>query len=147
MDQIVRPWPLPNVWMGVSVESRDYLSRIDDLRSIPAAVRFLSLEPLLEDLGTIDLTGIGWCIAGGESGPGSRPMRREWVRSIRDQCATASVPFFFKQWGGVLKKKTGRELDGRTHDAMPQRRASGVNTSSTRVENHPSRPPAQGKLF
>lgn len=114
-------WPLPQAWEGVSVESPEYLSRIDDLRATPAAVRFLSLEPLLADLGTIDLTGIHWVIAGGESGPGARQMHPDWVRSIRDQCAAAGVPFFFKQHGGVLKKKTGRVLDGRTHDAMPAR--------------------------
>lgn len=91
--------PLPNVWLGVSVESRAYLHRIDALRATPAARRFLSLEPLLEDLGELDLTGIDWVIAGGESGPGARPMHPDWVRSIRDQCIAASVPFFFKQWG------------------------------------------------
>jgi protein gp37 len=116
-----RDWPLPNVWQGVSVESRDYLSRIDELRAIPAAVRFLSLEPLLEDLGTIDLTGIDWVIVGGESGLGARLMPIEWVRSIRDQCEAAGVHFFFKQWGGLSKKRFGRELDGRTYDAMPAR--------------------------
>jgi protein gp37 len=93
------PFPLPNVWLGVSVESRDYLDRIDHLRRTPAAVRFLSLEPLLEDLGTLDLTGIHWVIVGGESGPGARPMHPQWVRNIREQCIAAGVPFFFKQWG------------------------------------------------
>lgn len=112
-------WPIANVWQGVSVESPEYLSRIDDLRSIPAAVRFLSLEPLLADLGTINLDGIHWVIVGGESGPGARQMNADWVRSIRDQCAAAGVAFFFKQWGGLLKKKHGRVLDGRTHDDMP----------------------------
>ncbi len=92
-------WPFGNVWLGVSVESRDYLSRIDDLRRTPAAVRFLSLEPLLEDLGQLDLTGIHWVIVGGESGPGARPMHPDWARGIRDQCVAAGVPFFFKQWG------------------------------------------------
>ena len=96
----VPPWPLPNVWLGVSVEDRKYgLPRIDILRKVPAVVRFLSIEPLLEDLGTIDLTGIHWVIVGGESGPGARPMHPDWVRSIRDQCSAAGVPFFFKQWG------------------------------------------------
>ncbi len=113
-----------HVWLGTSVESPAYLERIEDLRKTPARVRFLSLEPLLDDLGTLNLAGIGWVIVGGESGPGARPMRPEWVRSIRDQCEAADVPFFFKQWGGVLKKKTGRELDGRTHDAMPPRVAA-----------------------
>ncbi len=116
---LARPWPLPNVWVGVSVESPPYLARIDHLRKIPAAVRFLSLEPLLADLGRLNLEGIHWVIAGGESGPGARPMEMDWVRSIRDQCAEAAVPFFFKQVGGILKKKTGRLLDGRTHDAFP----------------------------
>jgi protein gp37 len=114
-------WPLPNVHLGVSVEDRKYgLPRIEHLRNVPAVVRFLSIEPLLEDLGTLDLTGIGWVIVGGESGLGARPMRPDWVRSIRDQCVAAGVPFFFKQWGGVLKKKAGRELDGRTWDELPK---------------------------
>jgi protein gp37 len=113
-------WPLPNVWLGVSVEDRKYgLPRIDILRDTPAAVRFLSVEPLLEDLGAIDLTGIHWVIVGGESGPGARPMNGAWVRSIRDQCAAQGVAFFFKQWGGVMKKNHGRILDGRTHDEFP----------------------------
>jgi protein gp37 len=111
---------LPNVWWGVSVEDRKYgLPRIDRLRDTPAAVRFLSIEPLLEDLGEIDLSGIHWVIVGGESGPGARPMDAGWVRSIRDQCAAAGVKFWFRQWGGVNKKTAGRELDGRTHDDMP----------------------------
>ncbi len=111
---------LPNVWWGVSVEDRKHgLPRIDDLRATHAAVRFLSIEPLLEDLGQIDFTGIQWVIVGGESGHGARPMHADWVRSIRDQCAAAEVPFFFKQWGGVRKNKAGRELDGRTHDDQP----------------------------
>lgn len=114
-------WPTPGVHLGVSVEDRKYgVPRIEHLRNVPAAVRFLSIEPLLEDIGTLDLTGIGWVIVGGESGPGARPMRPEWVRSIRDQCQSAGVPFFFKQWGGVLKKKAGRELDGRTWDELPK---------------------------
>ncbi len=113
-------WPLPNVWLGVSVEDRKYgLPRIDILRDTPAAVRFLSVEPLLEDLGPLDLRGIHWVIVGGESGPGARPPDGAWVRSIRDQCAGQGVPFFFKQWGGVMKKINGRILDGRTHDAFP----------------------------
>lgn len=105
-------FPLPNVWLGVSVESRDYLSRIDDLRRTPAAVRFLSLEPLLEDLGTLDLTGISWCIVGGESGPGARPMHPDWARSIRDQCIAAKVPFFFKQWGAWRDRRSGDPATG-----------------------------------
>ena len=110
-----------HIWWGVSVEDREHgLPRIAALRAAPAAVRFLSVEPLLERLGRLDLRGIHWMIVGGESGPGARPMDGVWVRELRDQCATAKVPFFFKQWGGVVKKRTGRELDGRTHDAMPQ---------------------------
>jgi protein gp37 len=113
---------LPHIWWGVSVEDRKHgLPRIDRLRDTPAAVRFLSIEPLLEDLGTIDLSGIHWVIAGGESGPGARPMERSWVASLRDQCANAGVAFFFKQWSGVQKKKTGRLLDGRTYDEQPKR--------------------------
>jgi len=112
-------------WWGVSVEDRRFgLPRIEHLRQTPAAVRFLSIEPLLEDLGTIDLTGIHWVIVGGESGLGAREMKAEWVRSIRDQCVAAKVPFFFKQWGGVRKKVKGRILDGRTWDEMPARVAS-----------------------
>jgi len=113
---------LPNVWWGVSVEDRKHgLPRIEHLREANVAVRFLSIEPLLEDLGTFDLNGIGWVIVGGESGPGARPMSRDWVESIREQCDAARVPFFFKQWGGVRKKKHGRILNGRTYDAMPSR--------------------------
>jgi len=112
------PWPT-NVWIGVSVEEQRVVDRIDQLRTVPAALRFLSLEPLLGPLSDLDLAGIGWVIVGGESGPGARPMRKTWVRDIRMQCSRAKVPFFFKQWGGVRKKSTGRVLDGRTHDAMP----------------------------
>jgi protein gp37 len=111
---------LENIWWGVSVEDREYgLPRIDDLRWAPAKIRFLSIEPLLEDLGTIDLEGIHWVIVGGESGPGARPMKKEWVISIMKQCKKAKVPFFFKQWGGVRKSETGRLLNGRTFDEMP----------------------------
>jgi protein gp37 len=112
------PWPT-NVWMGVSVETRDYLYRIDHLRAVPARTKFLSLEPLLAPLGTINLEGINWAIVGGESGPGARPLQKEWIVDIKDQCHTAGVAFFFKQWGGTNKKKAGRLLDGRTWDAMP----------------------------
>lgn len=109
-----------HLWWGVSVENRRHgLPRIDHLRASPAAVRFLSIEPLLEDLGPLNLTGISWVIVGGESGPGARPMKAEWVRAIRDQCHSEGVPFFFKQWGGVRKKAAGRLLDGRTYDATP----------------------------
>jgi protein gp37 len=112
---------LPNVWFGVSVENRRYgLPRLDALRQTPAAIRFLSIEPLLEDLGEIDLAGIDWVIVGGESGPRARPMCEEWVLSLRDQCRRQRVPFFFKQWGGVRKHETGRALKGRAHDAMPR---------------------------
>lgn len=111
-------WP-ENVWMGVSVENADYVFRIDHLRRTGAAVKFLSLEPLLGPLDDLNLAGIDWVIAGGESGPGARPMDPEWVRSIRDQCRLSGVAFHFKQWGGVNKKKTGRILDNRTWDEFP----------------------------
>ena len=114
-------WP-SNVWIGVSVETAKYLYRIDMLRDIPGAVRFLSLEPLLGSLGRLNLTGIDWVIVGGESGPRARPLDPEWVRATRDQCLGAGVPFFFKQWGGVQKKKAGRVLDGRTWDELPDLR-------------------------
>jgi protein gp37 len=112
------PWR-PHIWMGVSVENQDCTFRINDLRETPAAVRFLSLEPLLGPLAGLDLSGIDWVIVGGESGPRARPMDASWVTGIRSQCQEASVPFFFKQWGGTNKKKTGRLLDGRTWDEMP----------------------------
>lgn len=112
----------PHIWWGVSVENRKHgLPRVQHLRAAPAAVRFLSIEPLLEDLEKIDLSNIHWAIVGGESGPGARPMKKEWVVSVRDQCRKASVPFFFKQWGGVRKSRTGRSLDGRTYDEYPAR--------------------------
>ena len=112
-------WP-ENVWMGVSVENARYMQRIDLLRHTHAAIKFLSLEPLLGPLEDMDLTGIDWVIVGGESGPHARPVRPEWVRDIRDQCLYAKVPFFFKQWGGTNKKKTGRLLDSRTWDELPR---------------------------
>lgn len=112
-------WP-PNVWMGVSVENHDYRFRIDHLRDVGARVKFLSLEPLLGPLPALDLRGIDWVIVGGESGPGARPMRPEWVLDVRDQCRASQVPFFFKQWGGVRKRKAGRLLEGSTWDAMPR---------------------------
>jgi protein gp37 len=112
----------PHIWWGVSVENRKHgLPRIDHLRAAPARIRFLSIEPLLEDLGEINLEGIHWVIVGGESGAGARPMEKGWVVSLRDQCQRAEVPFFFKQWGGVRKSKTGRALDGRTYDGLPPR--------------------------
>lgn len=111
-------WP-DNVWMGVSVENADYAFRIDHLRETGAKVKFLSLEPLLGPLSHLDLGGISWVIVGGESGPGARKMDEGWVKDIRNQCLSARVPFFFKQWGGVHKKKAGRELEGRIWDEMP----------------------------
>jgi protein gp37 len=112
-------WPI-NVWMGVSVESPRYLGRIERLKQVPAAVRFLSVEPLLARIPLLDLGGIDWVIVGGESGPGARAMDADWVREIRARCLGAGVPFFFKQWGGVRKDRTGRILDGRTWDEVPQ---------------------------
>jgi protein gp37 len=109
----------PNVWLGVSVESEEYKWRVDHLRRVRARVRFLSIEPLLGSVGRLNLRGIHWVIVGGESGPGARPMEPTWVRTIRAQCRAARVPFFFKQWGGVQKKRHGRMLDGRTYDEMP----------------------------
>jgi protein gp37 len=112
----------PHIWWGVSVEDRQYgVPRIADLQKARAGVRFLSVEPLLEDVGKLDLAGISWVIVGGESGPGARPMKKEWVVSVREQCRLARVPFFFKQWGGVRKALAGRKLDGRTYDEFPQR--------------------------
>jgi protein gp37 len=112
-------WP-DNVWMGVTVEHGDYTFRIDDLRKTGALIKFLSLEPLLSALPCLDLTDIDWAVVGGESGPKARPMRREWVIDIRDQCKEKNVPFFFKQWGGTNKHKSGRLLDGTTYDEMPK---------------------------
>jgi protein gp37 len=111
-------WP-GNVWMGVSVENEDYVYRIGHLKETDAHVKFLSLEPLLGPLPDLDLHGIDWVIVGGESGPGARPMLKEWVTDIRDQCLAAYVPFFFKQWGGFPRKEAGRELEGRTWDQLP----------------------------
>jgi protein gp37 len=110
---------LPHVWMGVSVESEDYLFRVDDLRRTRARVKFVSIEPLLGPLRRLSLRGIDWVIVGGESGPGARVLDPDWVREIRDLCVRDGVPFFFKQWGGVFKSKTGRTLDDRTWDEMP----------------------------
>lgn len=113
---------LRHVWFGVSVEDREHgLPRLKSLQRTPASVRFLSIEPLLEDLGRIDLRKIDWVIVGGESGHGARPMKEEWVLSILQQCEAAGVPFFFKQWGGVHKNKAGRQLNGRTYDVAPTR--------------------------
>ena len=113
------PWQ-PNIWMGVSVENQQYCYRIDHLRETHARVKFLSLEPLLGPIHNLPLSGIDWVIVGGESGPGARPMHPDWVIAIRDQCVKADVPFFFKQWGGVHKHRTGRQLQGRTWDEMPK---------------------------
>jgi protein gp37 len=113
------PWA-PHIWMGVSIETQDYLHRVDLLRQTGANIKFLSLEPLLGPLASLDLEGINWVIVGGESGPGARPMDPSWVTDIRDNCLKAKVPFFFKQWGGVNKKRAGRQLDGRTWDEMPE---------------------------
>jgi protein gp37 len=110
----------PNIWMGVSVENRRVIHRIHDLQAVPAHVRFLSCEPLLGPLDDLPLDGIHWVIVGGESGPGARPMQAAWVRAIRDRCRRADVPFFFKQWGGARKDRTGRDLDGRAYDEMPR---------------------------
>ena len=116
-------WPR-NLWMGVSVETKRYAFRIDHLREVPAAVRFISAEPLLGPLGALDLSGIHWVIAGGESGPNARPVEHEWITELRDECTTASVAFFFKQWGGRTPKAGGRELDGEYWDELPVRSAS-----------------------
>lgn len=123
---------LQHVWWGTSVENKKHgLPRVDVLREVPGAVRFLSVEPLLEDLGTVNLEGIDWMIVGGESGNSARPMEKEWVISLRDQCQKAGVAFFFKQWGGVRKSATGRDLDGRTYDGLPEK--SVVNVAPQRI--------------
>ena len=114
--------PPPHIWFGVSVEDQNCLSRVHHLQQTPAGVRFLSIEPLIGPVGHLDLTGIGWVIVGGESGPGARPMAAEWVREIRDQCITAKVPFFFKQWGGFRPKQGGRKLDGCEWSEYPNQR-------------------------
>lgn len=111
-------WP-PNVWMGTSVEDSRVLNRVDALRQTGARIKFLSCEPLIGPLVDLNLSGIDWVIAGGESGPGARPIELAWVQNLRDTCASEGVAFFFKQWGGVRKKMAGRELDGRTHDEYP----------------------------
>jgi protein gp37 len=122
----------PHIWWGVSVENKEHgLPRLRDLQKSPVSVRFLSVEPLLEGLGRLNLNGIHWVIVGGESGHGARPLKREWVTSIRDQCEEAGVSFFFKQWGGVRKKKAGRELDGQTYDGFPVRISNPVSPLAT----------------
>lgn len=121
-----------HIWWGVSLDTRAYgLPRLRDLQDSPASVRFLSIEPLLEDIGHISLRGIHWVIVGGESGRGARPLEKEWVTSIRDQCTKADVPFFFKQWGGVRKKQAGRALDGQTYDGFPARTENPVSPVET----------------
>jgi protein gp37 len=123
----------PHIWWGVSVENRSQgLPRLEHLRQAPAKVRFLSVEPLLEGLGTIDLAGIDWVIVGGESGPGARPLEESWVLEIRDQCAASRVSFFFKQWGGRRKSDTGRLLEGRTYDELPKKASGGVKSTEAR---------------
>jgi len=128
------PWP-DNVWMGVTVEDGRVVSRIDDLRAVPAKVRFLSCEPLIDDVGHLQLNGIHWVIVGGESGPGARVMEPAWVRSIKRQCEMSGVLFYFKQWGGTRKHLNGRELDGRTWDDMPL--AADRPATSSRTEPLP----------
>ncbi|MBC8121031.1 MAG: phage Gp37/Gp68 family protein [Gemmatimonadaceae bacterium] len=118
ISQLVKPWP-ENVWTGVSIETSAWVWRADWLRQVPAAVRFLSCEPLLGPLLNLSLEDIHWVIVGGESGAGCRPMNSEWVRQLRDRCVAEGVPFFFKQWGGLQKKRAGRELDGRAWDQLP----------------------------
>lgn len=118
------PWS-ENIWMGVSVENEDYTYRIDDLRQTNARIKFLSVEPLLGPINKMELKNIDWVIVGGESGPGARPMKEEWVIAIRDVCKKAKVPFFFKQWGGVNKKKTGSILEGKTYKQMPLLKKAG----------------------
>jgi protein gp37 len=128
----------PHVWIGVSVEDHEHgLPRIERLRSTPAAVRFLSVEPLIEDVGKLDLDGIDWVIVGGESGPGARPMDPEWVLSVQRQCLRAGVPFFFKQWGGAQKGRFGRELHGRTWDELPPLPRLPVPSLAVRKERRP----------
>jgi protein gp37 len=126
---------LPHIWWGVSMEDKRYgKPRLEDLRNSTATTRFLSVEPLLEDLGSLHLSGIHWVIVGGESGPGARPLERAWVESLRSQCRKASIPFFFKQWGGVRKKITGRKLNGRTYDELPEIRNRPQPPKDRRIE-------------
>ena len=137
----------PHIWWGVSVENRRHgLPRIDHLRDAPAAVRFLSVEPLLEDLGRIDLEGIHWVIVGGESGPGARPMQPDWVRTLRDQCRDAGVPFFFKQWGGTRKKRRPRARRPDPRRDAPLGRRGGHEPRGSPRGHRPGRPPGRRPL-
>jgi protein gp37 len=127
---------LPHIWWGVSVENRKHgLPRIADLQSSPAKVRFLSVEPLLEDLGSVNLKGISWVIVGGESGSGARPLEASWVRSIQLRCSSQGVAFFFKQWGGTNKKKAGRKLDGKTYDEFPRIQREAAPERAIRIQH------------
>lgn len=137
LNTSLKPYALKqHIWWGVSVENRKYgLPRIQHLRSSPARIRFLSIEPLLEDIGNINLKGISWVIVGGESGSQARPIKAEWAISVRDQCEAARVPFFFKQWGGKRKKKAGRMLDGNTYDEFPDFVRSSVPSNSVRDDH------------
>jgi len=140
LKTVLRPYSsLQHIWWGVSVENKKYgLPRIDHLRSAPAQVRFLSVEPLLEDLGELNLRDISWVIVGGESGQKARPMEARWVIAIRNQCKKARVPFFFKQWGGRQKKRAGRILDGRTYDGFPKLESGAVPDKQTRDQKRVS---------
>jgi protein gp37 len=126
---------LKHIWWGVSIEDKKHgVPRLRQLQNTPASIRFLSVEPLLEDLGQLELSGISWVIVGGESGPGARSISPEWVRSIRDQCADSAIPFFFKQWGGIRKKEHGRVLDGAVHDEFPKvKRAAVLDPTKRKV--------------
>jgi protein gp37 len=135
------PWP-PNVWQGVSVENAHYVSRIPYLQHVPAAVRFLSIEPLLGPIAVLPLTGIHWVIVGGESGPQHRPIDPAWVRGILDQCVAAGVPFFFKQWGGRTPKAGGRVLDGQVWNDMPASGDARPRTSCRNGSTTPLAPPS-----
>jgi protein gp37 len=135
-------WP-GNVWMGVSVEQEDYAYRIEHLRQTDSYVKFLSLEPLLGPLPNLGLGGVDWVIVGGESGPGARPMAKEWVIDIRDQCLAAGVPFFFKQWGGFRRRQAGRELDGQTWDELPVGRGQDPAHSAVTEDANVARPGAE----
>lgn len=128
-EKLNRP-PLSHVWLGASIENRDYLHRMEIMRGVSAEIRFVSFEPLIGAIGEIDFDGIHWAIVGGESGPEHRPIKEEWVREIRDQCMEQRVPFFFKQWGGITPKSGGRILDGRTWDEKPVRLETSVRAAS-----------------